>query len=128
VPGPRPLESVKNDTLRKIDSLARRLSAAEEPEKRPMALAKGLKKLKRAAYHARKARVHASRPLERELLRISENIELTGLDPKLADDLRSMVGAAAVVEAQTGEPVAQRIATAVDWFAKPHVRPIKRQR
>jgi hypothetical protein len=125
---PRPLESIKQDTLRKIDSLEQRLRAREVPEKRPLALAKGLKKLKRAAYHAHKARVRASRPLENELLRISTSIELNGLDAQLAGDLRSMVGAAVVVEAQTGEPVAQRIATAVDWFAKPHARPIKPQR
>ena len=120
---PRPLEMVKRETLRKIARLQQRLRAGEEPEKRPLALAKGLQKLKRAAYHAHKARARASRPLEIELLRISASIELHGLDAQLAGDLRSMVGAAVVVEAETGEPVAQRIATAVDWFAKPHARP-----
>jgi hypothetical protein len=122
---PPPLEAVAKETLRKIASLEQRLRAREKPEKRPLALAKGLQKLKRAAYHAHKARVRASRPLETELLRISASIALHGLDAQLAGDLRSMVGAAVVFEAETGEPVAQRIATAVDWFAKPHARPIK---
>jgi hypothetical protein len=117
---PSPLEAIAKETLRKIASLEQRLRAREEPEKRPLALAKGLKKLKRAAYHAHKARVRASRPLENELLRISASIALRGLDAELAGDLRSMVGAAVVVEAETGEPVARRIATAVDWFEKPH--------
>jgi hypothetical protein len=111
--------------LRKIASLEQRLHARGEPEKRPLALAKGLQKLKRAAYHAHKARASASRPLETELLRISATIALRGLDAELAGNLRSTVGAAVVVEAETGEPVARRIATAVDWFAKPHARPAK---
>jgi hypothetical protein len=114
------LDVVAKTALRKIASLERRLRAWKEPEKRPLALAKGLKKLKRAAYHAHKARARGSRPLEAELLRISASIALHGLDAKLAGDLRSMVGAAVVVEAETGEPVARRIATAVDWFEKPH--------
>jgi hypothetical protein len=83
---------------------------------KPLALAKGVQKLKRAAYHARKA--HAPRPLEAGLLRISASIERNGLDAQLADDLRAMVGPAVAIEAETGEPVAQRIAT--DWFTKPH--------
>jgi hypothetical protein len=91
-------------------------------------LAQGLKKLKRAAYHAHKARARASRPLETELLRISASIALHGLDAQLAGDLRSTVGSAVVVEAETGEPVARRIATAVEWFAKPHARPAKASR
>ena len=124
-PAPPPLEAIAKETLRKIAALELRLRAREEPEKRPLALAKGLQKLKRAAYHAHKARARASRPLETELLRISASIALRGLDAELAGDLRSMVGAAVVVEAETGEPVAQRIATAVDWFAKPHARPAK---
>ena len=117
---PPTLETVKKDTLRKIASLEQRLRARKGPEKRPLALAKGLQKLRRAAYRAHKARARASRPLESELLRISASIELHGLDAQLASDLRSMVGAAVAVEAETGEPVAQRLATAVDWFAKPH--------
>jgi hypothetical protein len=32
-----------------------------------------------------------------------------------------MVVAAVAVESEAGEPAAQRIATAVDWVAKPHV-------
>ena len=122
---PRPLEIVKKMTLQKIARLEQRLHAGEEPEKRPLALAKGLQKLKRAAYHAHRARARASRPLETELLRISATIEIHGLDAQLVGDLRSMVGVAAAIEAETGEPVAQRIATAVDWFAKPHARPAK---
>jgi hypothetical protein len=122
---PPPLEAIAKETLRKIASLEQRLRAREEPEKRPLALAKGLQKLKRAAHHAHKARARASRRLETELLRISASIALRGLDAELAGNLRSMVGAAVVVETETGEPVAQRIATAVDWFAKPHARPIK---
>jgi hypothetical protein len=122
VRAPPPLETVEKDTLRKIASLEQRLRDRQAPEKRPLAQAKGVQKLKRAAYHARKARAPVSRPLESELLRISANIELHGLDPQLAGDLRSMVGAAVAIEAQTGEPVAQRIAMAVDWFTKPHAR------
>jgi hypothetical protein len=87
-----------------------------------MALAKGIQKLKRAAYHARKARAANSRRLVAGLLRISASIKLHGLDPLLLGDLRSMVKAAVAVEAETGEPVARRIATAVDWFTKPHAR------
>jgi nucleoside-diphosphate-sugar epimerase len=41
-----------------------------------------------------------------------------GIDAQLASDLRSMIGTAVAVEAETGKPVAQRIATVVDWFAK----------
>ena len=119
---PRPLEIVKKMTLQKIARLEQRLRAGEEPEKRPLALAKGLQKLKRAAYHAHKASARASRPLETELLRISASIENHGLDAQLVADLRSMVRVAAAIEAETGEPVAQRIATAVDWFARPHAR------
>jgi hypothetical protein len=117
---PPTLEAVKKDTLRKIASLEERLRAREAPEKRPLALAKGVQKLKRAAYHALKARAPAARPLAAELLRISASIEDHGLDAQLADDIGSMVAPAVAVEAETGEPVAQRIATAVDWFAKPH--------
>ena len=121
---PSPLEAIAKETLRKIASLEQQLRTWKEPEKRPLALAKGLKKLKRAAYHAHKSRARTSRPLENELLRISASIERDGLDPRLAGDLRSMVGTAVAVEAETGEPVAQRLATAVDWFAKPHA-PVK---
>jgi hypothetical protein len=117
---PTPLEMVERDTLRKIASLEQRLRGREQPEKRPLALAKGVQKLKRAAYHARKAGAPASRLLVAELLRISESIERRGLDAQLAGDLGSMVGVAVALEAKTGEPVAHRIATAVDWFAKPH--------
>jgi hypothetical protein len=81
-------------------------SIREGPEKRRLALAKGLQKLKRAAYHASKARAPASRPLAVGLLRIAERIERDGLNAQLADDLRSMVGAAIAIEAETGEPVA----------------------
>jgi hypothetical protein len=116
------LEAVEKDTLRKIASLEQRLRAREGPEKRPLALAKGVQKLKRAAYHARRARAPGSHPLEAGLLRISARIERHGLVPELAGDLRSIIGAAVAVEAETGEPVAQRIATAVDWFEKPHAR------
>jgi hypothetical protein len=122
---PSSLEAIAKETLRKIASLEQRLQTRGEPENRPLALAKGLQKLKRAAYHAHKARARASRPLETELLRISASIALHGLDAQLAGDLRSTVGSAVVVEAETGEPVAQRIATAVEWFAKPHARPAK---
>jgi hypothetical protein len=114
------LDVVAKETLCQIASLEERLRAREEPEKRPLALAKGLQKLKRAAYHAHKAPARASRPLETELLRISASIALRGLDAELAGDILLTVGAAVVVEAETGEPVARRIATAVDWFEKPH--------
>jgi hypothetical protein len=114
------LESVKKNTLRKIASLEQQLRAPDGPEKRPLALAKGVQKLKRAAYHALKARAPACRPLAADLLRISASIEHHGLDAQLAGELGPMVVAAVAVEAETGEPVAQRIATAVDWFAKPH--------
>jgi hypothetical protein len=124
---PSPLEAIAKETLLKIASLEQRLRTWKEPEKRPLALAKGLKKLKRAAYHAHKARTRGSRPLEAELLRISTSIALHGLDAKLAGDLRSMVGAAVIIEAETGEPVARRIATAVDWFEKPHAPKPPRQ-
>jgi hypothetical protein len=117
---PPPLEAVQKDTLRKIASLEHRLRAREGPEKRPLALAKGVQKLKRAAYHASKACGPIPRSLAAELLRISARIERHGLDAQLAGDLRSTVGAAVAVEAETGEPVAQRIATAVNWFTKPH--------
>jgi hypothetical protein len=123
-----PLETVEKNTLRKIASLEQRLRIPEGPEKRRLALAKGLQKLKRAAYHASKARAPASRLLAVGLLRISERIERGGLDAQLADDLRSMVGAAIAIEAETGEPVAQRIATAVDWFTKPHARSRRQSR
>jgi hypothetical protein len=119
---PQPLETVAKDTLRKIASLEQQLRARKGPEKRPLALAKGVQKLKRAAYHARKARAPVSRPLAAGLLNISARIERHGLDAQLAGDLRSVVAAAVALEAETGEPVAQRIATAVDWFAKPHAR------
>jgi hypothetical protein len=117
---PPTLEAVQKDTLRKIASLEQRLRAREGPEKRPLALAKGVQKLKRAAYHAGKARAPISRSLAAELLRISARIERYGLDAQLAGELRPMVVAAVAVEAETGEPVAQRIATAVNWFTKPH--------
>jgi hypothetical protein len=58
--------------------------------------------------------------LAADLLRISANIELHWLDAQLAGELGPMVVDAVAVEAETGEPVAQRIATAVDWFAKSH--------
>jgi hypothetical protein len=57
------LDVVAKKALRKIASLERRLRTWKEPEKRPLALAKGLKKLKRAAYHAHRAGTHGSRPL-----------------------------------------------------------------
>jgi hypothetical protein len=115
-----PLETIENDTLRKITSLQQRLHAREGPEKRPLALAKGVQKLRRAAYHATRARAPISGSLARGLLRISARIERHGLDAQLASDLRPLVGAAVAIEAETGEPVAQRIATAVNWFTKPH--------
>jgi hypothetical protein len=117
---PPALDAVEKDTLRKITSLEQRLRGRQAPEKRPLASAKGVQKLKRAAYHARRAHAPASRELAAELLRISARIAHHGLDPVLAGALRSTVEAAVAVEAQSGEPVARRIATAVDWFAKPH--------
>jgi hypothetical protein len=117
---PQALETVKTSTLRKITFLERQLRAREQSEKRPLALAKGVQKLRRAAYHANRVRASASRPLAAELQRISADIELHGLDAQLAGDLKLVVGAAVAIEAETGEPVARRIATAVDWFAKPH--------
>ena len=113
-----PLETAAKDALRKIAALGLQLRAGEGPEKRPLALAKGVQKLRRAAYHAHKARAPASRPLEARLLRVSASIERNGLDAQLADDLRAMIGPAVAVEAETGEPVAQRIASALDWFTK----------
>jgi hypothetical protein len=84
---PPPLEAVQKDTLRKLASLEQRLRAREEPEKRPLALAKGVQKLKRAAYHASRARAPFSRSLAAELLRVSARIERHGLDAQLAGDL-----------------------------------------
>ena len=47
---PPALETVKKDTLRKIASLEERLRARAGPEKRPLALAKGVQKLKPVSY------------------------------------------------------------------------------
>ena len=65
------METVAKDALRKVAALELQLRAREGPEKRPLALAKGVQKLRRAAYHAHEARAPASRPLEARLLRVS---------------------------------------------------------
>jgi hypothetical protein len=54
-------------------------------------------------------------------MRIAESIERNGLDVQMAH-LERIVGAAVAVEAETGEPVAQRLAEAVvrfDWVFVP---------
>jgi hypothetical protein len=80
-----------------------------------LAANKGLQKLRRAAYHARSGNVAASAPVSWELMRIANSIERNGLDVQMAD-LERIVSAAVAVEAQSGEPVAQRLAEAVARF------------
>jgi hypothetical protein len=48
-------------------------------------------------------------------MRIADSIERNGLDVHMAD-LERIVGAAVAIEAETGEPVAQRLAEAVARF------------
>jgi hypothetical protein len=48
-------------------------------------------------------------------MRIADSIERNGLDVQMAD-LERIVGAAVAIEAETGEPVAQRLAEAVARF------------
>jgi hypothetical protein len=48
-------------------------------------------------------------------LGVADSIERNGLDVQMAD-LQRMIGAAVAIEAETGEPVAQRLAEAVAWF------------
>jgi hypothetical protein len=116
------LETVEKVSQRKVASLELRLQAKNGPDRRPLALAKGLQKLNRAAYYASKARAPASGPLAAELRRISARIRVDGIDAEVASNLGSLIRVAAAIEAETGEPVAQRIATAVNWFTKPHAR------
>jgi hypothetical protein len=63
-----------------------------------MAVDKGLRKLRRATYHARAAKA-ASAPVSRELMRIARSIAQNGLDVQMAD-LERMVGAAVAIEAE----------------------------
>jgi hypothetical protein len=116
------LMMLEKDVERKIASLELRLRSRNSEDKRPLALAKGLQKLKRAAYYATKARAPDSSPLAIQLQRISARIQLHGLDAEVAAALGSPIKIAAAIEAETGEPVAQRVATAVEWFTKPHLR------
>jgi hypothetical protein len=61
-------------------------------------------------------------------MRIADSIERNGLDVQMAD-LERIVGAAVGIEAETGEPVARRLAEAVARFdgvfmrQKPKVSP-----
>jgi hypothetical protein len=115
-----PLETVQKITQRKVASLELRLRAQNAPDRRPLALARGLQKLKRAAYYANKARAPASGHLAAELRRVSARIQAHGFDAEVVSTLGSLIRVAATIEAETGEPVARRIATAVNWFTKPH--------
>jgi hypothetical protein len=118
------LEDLQRDLLYRTRELHRALIAPEgsieapppsTSEKAALAVNKGLQKLRRAAYHARSANAAASAPVSRELMRIADSIERNGLDVQMAD-LERIVGAAVAVEAETGEPVAQRLAEAVARF------------
>jgi hypothetical protein len=74
------------------------------------------------------AKAAASVSVSRELLRIAYGIERNGLDVQMAD-LERMLGAAVAIEAETGEPMARRLAEAVSRFEgvfmpqKPKVSP-----
>jgi hypothetical protein len=85
-----------------------------------LAVNKGLQKLGRAAYHARVRKLRR-RHRSRELVRIADSIGRNGLDAQMAD-LERIVGAAVAIEAETGEPVAQRLAEAVARFDGVFVR------
>jgi hypothetical protein len=120
------LEQLERDLLQRTESLHRRLTAPEgsmeaspppnTPEKRAAALAKGVRKLERAAYLARTARP-AALPLARELLRIAQSITRYGPDVQKGD-LHSVVADAIALEAETGVPVARRLAEAVAQFER----------
>jgi hypothetical protein len=73
--------------------------------------------LERAAYLAGTAGVSISLPLARELRRIAESIVHDGPDVQIGD-LHCAVADAVAVEAQTGVPVARRLAEAVAGFEK----------
>jgi hypothetical protein len=118
------LEDLQRDLLYRTRELHRALIAPEgsieapppnAPKDGAVAVNKGLQKLRRAAYHARSANAAASAPVSRELMRIADSIERNGLDVQMAD-LERIVGAAVAVEAETGEPVAERLAEAVARF------------
>jgi hypothetical protein len=109
------LEELQRDLLHRTGELHRALIAPDgriearqpsTPERAALAVDNGLQKLRRAAYHARAAKVAASAPVSRELMRIADSIERNGLGVQVANLER---GAAAAVEAETGEPVAQRV-------------------
>jgi hypothetical protein len=122
-----PVAVLERDLRERTDTLHRRLRALREespgdaaaslntPEKKALALKKGLRKLRRAAHYARVTRAPTSPPLVRELRRIARSIDHDGLDGQMADLLR-MVGAAVALEADTGAPVARRLAEAVARF------------
>jgi hypothetical protein len=88
---------------------------ANTPEKRALAVANGLRKLRRAVYHARAAVASTSPAVSWELMRIGDSVQRNGLDVQMADPHRA-VGAAVAIEAETGEPVARRLAEAVARF------------
>jgi hypothetical protein len=121
-----PLETVGRTLESKLGSLERRLRAPEgtmealppraKPEKQALALAKGLKKLRRAAVLARAACAPVSCALAAELTYIATCIESQGMVAQIATALQAMVGAAVAVEAETGEPVARRLSEAVGRF------------
>jgi hypothetical protein len=121
------LMTLEKNVQRKVASLELRLRSPSSGDKRPLALARGLQKLRRAAYYACKAGAPGSSPLAIELQRISARIRLHGLDADVAAQLRPLIKIAAAIEAETGEPVAQRVATAVEWFTKPHLRTRERR-
>jgi hypothetical protein len=121
---PPSLDERQRDLLYRTRELHRALIAPEgsieapppsTSEKAALAVNKGLLKLRRAAYHARLSNVAASAPVSRERMRIAESIERNGLDVQMAD-LERMIGAAVPIEAETGEPVAERLAEAVARF------------
>jgi hypothetical protein len=125
-PGPT-LEELERDLLQRTERLHRRLTALEgsmealpppsTPEKQAAALATGVRKLERAAYLARTAGVSISLPLADELRSIAQSIVRDGPDVQMGD-LHCAVAAAVAVEAQTGVPVARRLAEAVAGFEK----------
>jgi hypothetical protein len=121
---PRPMGQLERELLRSIDDLHRRLLALtgggptptlNTAEKKAAALKKGLRKLHRAAHYARVTGASTALPLVRELRRIARSIDHGGLDGQMAD-LHRIVGAAVALEAETGAPVARRLAEAVARF------------
>jgi hypothetical protein len=122
---PRPMGQLERELLRSIDDLHHRLLALTRsaettpplntPEKKAVALKKGLRKLHRAAHYARLTGASTALPLVHELRRIARSIDHEGLDGQMAD-LHRIVGAAVALDAETGAPVARRLAEAAARF------------